>query len=208
MFLDPASVPHGAFYQFMISVIVPRPIAFVSSLDKAGRRNAAPFSFFAGLTSRPPLLGISIQLREGNPKDTLHNIRETGEFVVNVVDESMAAAMVQCSGEWPSEVDEIELAGFSTLPSEKIKPPRIAESPANLECRLHREMDLGSTVFVVGEILCAHVRDTVLTEGRVDPAKLRPIGRLGGDGYCYVHEIFHLPRPKVARQDRPPGGEP
>jgi flavin reductase (DIM6/NTAB) family NADH-FMN oxidoreductase RutF len=199
MFLDPASVSHGAFYQFMISVIVPRPIAFISTLDRAGRRNAAPFSFFAGLTSRPPLLGVSIQLREGNPKDTLRNIRETGEFVVNVVDEPLSKQMVQCSGEWADDVDELELTGLTTLPSERVAPPRIAESPVNLECRLHREVELGNTVFVVGEILCAHARDTVLTEGRVDPAKLRPIGRLGGDGYCYVHEIFHLPRPKVAR---------
>lgn len=200
MFLDPAAVSHGAFYQFMISVIVPRPIAFISTLDRNGRRNAAPFSFFAGLTSQPPLLGVSIQLREGRPKDTLHNIRETGEFVVNVVDEPLAAPMVQCSGEWPEDVDEIELAGLTTLASERVTPPRIAESPVSLECRLHREVELGGTVFVIGEILCAHVRDAVLTEGRVDPAKLRPIGRLGSDGYCYVHEIFHLPRPKVARR--------
>jgi len=200
MFLDPASVSHGAFYQFMISVIVPRPIAFISTLDRDGRRNAAPFSFFAGLTSQPPLLGVSIQLREGRPKDTLHNIRETGEFVVNVVDEPLAAPMVQCSGEWAEDVDEIALAGLTTLASERVTPPRIAESPVSLECRLHREVELGNTVFVVGEILCAHVRDGVLTDGRVDPAKLRPIGRLGGDGYCYVHEIFHLPRPKVARR--------
>ncbi len=199
MFLDPGTVSQGAFYQFMISVIVPRPIAFISTLDGGGRRNAAPFSFFCGLTSRPPLLGVSIQLRDGRPKDTLRNIRDTGEFVVNTVDEPLAGRMVQASGEWPEDVDEIALAALSTLPGERVKPPRIAESPVNLECRLHRELELGGTVFVVGEILCAHVRDEVLTDGQVDPAKLRAIGRLGGDGYCYVREFLRLPRPRVAR---------
>ncbi len=205
MLLDPAAVSQGAFYQFMINVIVPRPIAFISSLDPQGRRNAAPFSFFCGLTSRPPLLGVSIQLREGRPKDTLRNIRDIGEFVVNVVDEDLAARMVQTSGEWPEDVDEIELAGLATAASERVKPPRLADSPVNLECRLHREVDLGSTVFVIGEILCAQVREQVMVDGRVDPSRLRPIGRLGGDGYCYVREIFHMPRPKVARPE-PEGG--
>lgn len=201
MRLDPATVSHGAMYQFMISVIVPRPVAFISTLDREGRRNAAPFSFFCGLTSQPPLLGVSIQLREGRPKDTLRNIRETGEFVVNVVDETLAAQMVQCSGEWPADVDEIEVAALTTVPSERVKPPRIAESPVSLECRLHRDVDLGSTSFVIGEILMAHARDEVMKDGRADPARLEPIGRLGADGYCYVHEIFHLPRPRVPRPE-------
>src|SRR5262249_19949970 len=144
---EPAAVSQGAFYQFMISVIVPRPIAFISTLDGSGRRNAAPFSFFCGLTSRPPLLGVSIQLREGRPKDTLRNIRETGEFVVNVVDEPLAERMVQTSGEWDAEVDEIALAGLTTEASERVKPGRIAESPIHLECRLFREFELGGTSF-------------------------------------------------------------
>lgn len=201
MRLDPSTVPHAAMYQFMISVIVPRPVAFVSTLDREGHRNAAPFSFFCGLTSQPPLLGVSIQRREGRPKDTLRNIRETGEFVVNVVDETLAPQMVQCSGEWPAEVDEVAIAGLTTAPSERVKPPRIVEAPVSLECRLHQEVDLGSTSFVIGVILYAHVRDEVLTDGRVDPRKLKPIGRLGGDGYCYVHELFHIPRPRVPRPE-------
>jgi len=126
--------------------------------------------------------------------------------VVNVVDEPLAMQMVQTSGEWPEDVDEITLTGLRTLPAERVAPPRIADSPVNLECRLHRELELGNTVFVVGEILCAHVREEVTVDGRVDPAKLRPIGRLGGDGYCYVREIFHMPRPKVAQPDPSAGG--
>ncbi len=204
MKLDPRAQSPGAFYHFMISVIVPRPIAFITTVNPGGRVNAAPFSFFNGLTSEPPLLGVSINTRAGAPKDTLRNIRDTGEFVVNVVTEAMAEKVVYASGEWPPEVDELALTGLGALPSELVKPPRVAESPVHLECRLHREIPLGETAFVVGEILLAHVAEEVLTEGRVDPAKLRPLARLGGSGYAGLGELLRIPRPKVAQP--PPDG--
>jgi flavin reductase (DIM6/NTAB) family NADH-FMN oxidoreductase RutF len=183
----------------MINVIVPRPIAFVSTASEAGRFNAAPFSFFTGLTSAPPLIGISINLRSGAPKDTLRNIRATGEFVVNVVTEEMLARVVQTSGEWAEDVDELALAGLTPEPSERVRAPRVGESPVHLECRLHREIELGTTFFVIGEIVLAHAADRVLTDGRVDVAKLKPAARLGGAQYARLGEVLEIPRPKVER---------
>jgi flavin reductase (DIM6/NTAB) family NADH-FMN oxidoreductase RutF len=197
MILDPTSVSPGAFYQFMISVVVPRPIAFVSTVNPAGQLNVAPFSYFNAITNQPPLLGISINSRRGEPKDTLRNIERTAEFVVNTVDESLGPRMVQTSGEWPEDVDEFRLTALTPVPSDLVKPPRVGESPVSMECRLHRIIELGATHFVVGEILRAHVKDEVLTDGRVDIQKLRPLGRLGGDGYSVVRDVIHLPRPKV-----------
>jgi flavin reductase (DIM6/NTAB) family NADH-FMN oxidoreductase RutF len=197
MILDPKSVTPGAFYQFMISVVVPRPIAFVSTMSPEGQLNVAPFSYFNAITNQPPLLGISINRRGGLPKDSLRNIERTGEFVVNTVDESLGARMVQTSGDWPEEVDEFQLTGLTPIPSDLVKPPRVGEAPISMECRLHRTIELGATFFVVGEILRAHVKDEVLTNGRVDIEKLRPLGRLGGDGYSVVREVIHMPRPKV-----------
>jgi flavin reductase (DIM6/NTAB) family NADH-FMN oxidoreductase RutF len=176
---------------------VPRPIAFVSTVDGDGRFNAAPFSYFCGITNVPPLLGISINRRHGSPKDTLHNLRVTGDFVVNVATEELATRMVHTSGDWPAGVDELELAGLTPVPADLVRAPRVAESPIQLECKVYREIELAQTFFVVGEILRAHVADAVLTDGRVDIAKLRPIGRLGGDGYTHVREDLRLPRPRV-----------
>ncbi len=197
MILDPAALTPAEVYHFMIGVVVPRPIAFVSTVNPGGRFNVAPFSYFNAITNRPPLLGISINSRRGVPKDTLRNIRETGEFVVNTVDEALGARMVHTSGDWPEEVDEFALTGLTPVPSDRVRPPRVGESPVAMECRVHRLIELGNAWFVVGEMLCAHVKDEVLTDGRVDVLKLRPLGRLGGDGYSVVREPIDMPRPRV-----------
>lgn len=197
MILDPGTISPGDFYRFMISVIVPRPIAFVSTMSADGHHNVAPFSYYNAITNQPPLLGISINRRKGSPKDTYRNIEQIGEFVVNTVDEALGARMVQTSGEWPEDVDEFQLAGLTPVPSDVVKPPRVGESPVSLECRLYRAIELGATFFVVGEILRAHVRDDVLSEGRVDITRLKPLGRLGGDGYSVVRDVIHMPRPRV-----------
>ena len=199
MMLDPKDVSTGRLSAFMNSVILPRPIAFITTVNLAGRANAAPFSWFCGLATRPPLLGISLSPRDGEPKDTLRNLRDTSEFVVNVVTEAMAAQVVRASGDWPADVDELALTGLTPLPADRVRPPRVAESPVNLECRLVREVPLGENVFVVGEILCAHVKDEVLVEGRVEVTRLRPLARLGGDQYARLGEVLHYPRPKVER---------
>src|SRR5438093_12455328 len=139
MIVDPKTVTPGAMYRLMISVIVPRPIAFVSTADASGGTNAAPFSYFVPLASEPPLLGISINHRAGEPKDTLRNLRETGEFVVNVVSEELLEHIVHASGDWPPETSEIQLTGLTPVPSDLVRPPGIGESPVRMECRLYRE---------------------------------------------------------------------
>ncbi len=201
MILDPQTLSSSAVYRFLIGVVVPRPIAFVSTIGSHGA-NVAPFSYFMPIGSRPPLLGVSIGLRDGEIKDTLANIRETGDFVINVVTEALAERMVRASGDWPKDVDEFEMAGLTRGPSELVRSPRVTESPVNLECRLFREVALGDAALVVGELVWAHVDDALLVDGRVDVEKLRPIGRLGGDGYAPVREILNLPRPKVERGGR------
>jgi len=197
--IDPSTLSHGAVYRWMIGSIVPRPIAFVSTVGASGRPNAAPFSYFLPITSRPPLVGVAIGPREGQPKDTLRNVRATGDFVVNVVDEPLAARVVHASGDWPEETSEFELTGLTATASDLVRSPRVAESPVSFECRLHREVPLGEAVLVVGEIVRIHAAERVLTDGRVDVEKLRPVGRLGGDGSSVVREVMHLVRPKVGR---------
>ena len=198
MILDPSSATGSDVYRFMIRVIVPRPIAFISTVGSDGRFNVAPFSFFCGLTGKPPLIGVSINYRAGSPKDTLRHIRESGDFVVNVVSEPLLDRMVMASGEWPEEVDEFQLTGLTPVASDRVKAPRVGESPVNLECRLYREVELGTTFFVVGEIVRIHAADEVLTEGKVDIEKLHPVARLGGDEYAVVRDVLRVARPKVA----------
>ena len=189
-------------YRFMIGIVLPRPIAFVSTIGSGGVLNVAPFSYFMPITNRPPLVGISINLRGGEHKDTLRNIRETGDFVVNAVSEPLLERVVKASGDWPREVDEFQLTGLTPVDSDLVQSPRVGESPASLECRLHRVVELGDAFFTVGEIVRAHVAEDVLTDGRVDIAKLRPVGRLGGDGYSIVRDVVHHARPRAG----PPSG--
>ena len=203
MRLDPKDLAPADMYRFMTAVVVPRPIAFVSTVGAGGRFNVAPFSYFNAITSRPPLISISIGSRDGGLKDTLHNLRAARDFVVNIVDEPLLARAVQTSGDWPEDVSEFDLTGLTPVPSERVKSPRVGESPVSLECRLEREIALGEAVLVVGEIVFAHADQRVLTGGRVDIAKLRPAGRLGGEGYSIVREVIHLPRPRVERAAGP-----
>lgn len=197
MQLDPQLTTPGALYRFMISAIIPRPIALVSTVDGQGHHNVAPFSYFAPLSSRPPLLGISINERAGAPKHTLANARSTGDFVVNIVTEAMLKPMVRTSGEWLADVDEFELAGLTPVPSERVRSPRVAESPVQFECRIEREVALGTTTLLIGEIVLAHAADGLVSDGLVDPTRLLAVGRLGGDGYTIVREVIREPRPIV-----------
>lgn len=203
MILDPGTTPAREVYRFLISAVVPRPVAFVSTVSAGGVPNLAPFSYFNAIASEPPLVAIAISDRPDDPKDTLRNIRDTHEFVVNVVSEPLLDAMVSTAGEWPRSTSEFGPSGLTPAPSERVKPPYVAESPLQLECRLHREIPLGNSFLVVGEVVLARVRDDVLTEGRVDPVKLKPVGRLGGELYAPLGPVLKRPRPKVSRT----GGE-
>ena len=199
MLLDPAALTANDVYRFLINAIVPRPIAWVSTRAADGATNLAPFSYFVPISSAPPLVGIAIQDREGDPKDTLRNIRETREFVINVVSEPLLEAMVATAGDWPRGTSEFAIAGVTPAPAGRVSAPRVLESPLCLECTLHREIPLGSSVFVVGEVVLAHADDTLLSDGRVDPARLRAVGRLGGELYAPLGEVRKVPRPRVSR---------
>ena len=144
-------------------------------------------------------MGIAITDREGDPKDTLRNIRETGDFVINVVSEPLLEAMVKCAGDWPRGTSEFAVAGVTAAPAGRVGAPRVLESPLHLECRLHREVPLGNCVFVIGEVVLAHADDALFTNGRVDPEKLRAVGRLGGELYAPLGEVRKVPRPRVSR---------
>ena len=200
MILEPRTMPARDVYRFLISAVVPRPIAFVSTASAAGVTNLAPFSYFNAVSSEPPLVTIAISDRPDDPKDTLRNIRETREFVVNVVSEPLLDAMVRTAGEWPKTTSEFGLSGLTPAPSERVRPPYVAESPLQLECVLHSEIPLGNSLLVVGEVILARVRDDVLTDGRVDPTKLAPVGRLGGELYAPLGPVLKRARPKVSRE--------
>jgi flavin reductase (DIM6/NTAB) family NADH-FMN oxidoreductase RutF len=206
MILDPAQAGGPDMYRLLISVVVPRPIAFISTVSAAGRYNLAPFSFFNAISSEPPLVGIAFTDRTDDPKDTLRNIRESGEFVANLVTEPLLEAMVKTAGEWPRDHDEFEVAGLTAEPARRVRAPRVAESPVHLECRLHREIPLGNSILVVGEVLLAEVDDRLLVDGRVDPVKLKPVGRLGGENYSRQGDVVRVQRPRVSRKTGEPKG--
>ena len=189
-------------YALLISVILPRPIAWVSTLSADGRGNLAPFSFFQGVTANPPtLLFVVANTRDGSKKDTLRNVEATREFTVNLVPFALAEAMNATSASLPHGESEFERFGVRSAPSARVKPPRVADSPVALECVLDRIVTVGEGQLagnvVFGRILHAHVDDAVLgADGRPDPAKLDLIGRLGGEGYVRTRERFDLRRPE------------
>jgi flavin reductase (DIM6/NTAB) family NADH-FMN oxidoreductase RutF len=184
-------------YKLLGGLVIPRPIALVTSRSAEGHDNAAPFSFFNVLAEEPPIvvLGLGVAA-SGGAKDTTNNIRDTGEFVVNLVDEPIAEAMNLCAVDFPPEVSEIAVAGLELLPAERVRAARIAQSPVHLECRRLMTLQPGRERYIIlGEVVWLHVRD-----GIVDPATLRvapdfaPIGRLFGGGYVRTHDRFELPR--------------
>jgi flavin reductase (DIM6/NTAB) family NADH-FMN oxidoreductase RutF len=211
MNVQPDQLPHREFYSILIGAVAPRPIAWVSTLHD-GCLNLAPFSFFNVLSAKPPLLGFSPSLRQVDeqpaPKDTLRNIRETGEFVVNVVTFAVAEAMNLSSGDYDSLVDEFALAKLTTRPSQVVRPPQVAESPISFECRLSRIIDFGaappSGSLVMGEIVCVHLEESVLKDGRLDPDALDLIGRMGGMQYSRTTQRFEMKRPEVRRPGQKP----
>lgn len=200
---DPRDMQSSDIYRLMISLVVPRPIAFVSTISPDGRLNLAPFSYFNAISSKPAYVCITFTHRPDDPKDTLRNIRDTGEYVINVVSEELFEPMVKTSGEYPPEVNEFEISALATRPSRVVKPPAVASSPAHLECVLERELTLGNGTLVIGEVVAIDVDDTVFTDGYVDAMKLRPVGRLAGEFYSLTREVIRSPRPKVDRRPKP-----
>jgi flavin reductase (DIM6/NTAB) family NADH-FMN oxidoreductase RutF len=200
---EASNLSQGAIYKLMIGAIVPRPIAFVSTISAEGVGNLAPFSFFNGVSSNPPCLVFSVtRKRDGGKKDTLRNIEETGGFVINTVSEWMVEPMHQTSADYPFGVDEMIKVGLTPLPSLKVKAPRVQEAAVQMECELYQTVDIGGSLpgastLVIGKILVIHAHESVYHEGDIRAEILKPISRLGGAGYGRLGETFELLRPKL-----------
>jgi flavin reductase (DIM6/NTAB) family NADH-FMN oxidoreductase RutF len=209
MHVSPSEISYDTLYGILLNSVAPRPIAWVSTLSASGHANLAPFSFFNVMCVDPPLLGFAPGLREpqhgdathGVPKDTLRNIRETGEFVVNVVTYDLLQPMNATSGDYDASVNEFELAKITSLPSKLVRPARVAESPVSFECKLHQILDFSSAPssgsLVMGEIVSIHMADTHIKNGKLDRNSLDLIGRMGGIQYTRTTDRIELARPKV-----------
>ncbi len=198
---DPADHSASDIYKLMIGMVVPRPIAFVSSLDEQGVRNLAPFSYFMACTADPPVVCfVSGYRRTDHPcKDTLRNIVATKEFVVNIVSEEFADRMNLTAAEVAPEIDEFELSGLTPVPSELIRPPRVGESHAHMECRLRQLLPIGEApgggTVIFGDVLRFHVDEKIIHGYKIDPDKLNAIGRMGGPTYVRTRDRFEMERP-------------
>jgi len=203
MLFDFKEIPGKECYKLLVSTVTPRPIAWVVSQDAKGLLNAAPFSFFNVFSGDPAVVVIGIgNHKPGHAKDSRANILETGEFVVNLVSESNAEAMNVTAIEFDSSVNELEQAGLTTLPSVRVKPPRIAESPVALECQLMQIIDLGESGLVLGRVVAMHVRDEFVLDAEkhyIDTPKLKLLGRMHGRGwYARTSDLFDMPRIPVS----------
>ena len=201
MIIDVSSADVVTVYHALVGIVTPRPIAWVTTIDDQGRVNLAPFSFFNVFGANPPVVVFSPTLRrDGSRKDTLLNLSLVPEFVLNAVVEELADPMNASAKELPHGQSEAEYAGVTLSPSTKVRPPRVAESPIHMECRMNQIMSIGNgpiaTNLVVGEVVLIHIDDAVLApSGDIDPRKFRTIGRLGGDAYCRTSDLFELKRP-------------
>jgi len=195
--------PHGLPHDPFKSCVVPRPIAWVSSIHPNGAVNLAPFSFFNALASDPPMVMISFTgyHEHGGEKDSLFNIKTSGEFVVNMVPLSLKEAMNTTTAPVAHEVDELKLAGLKTEDSVLVKPPRVMEAPIHMECEFFQEIKLPCTLensintTIIGKVLGIHIKDEVLTDGMIDLSKIKPLARLGYNQYTAVDNLFTMTRP-------------
>ncbi|NUQ81453.1 MAG: flavin reductase family protein [Bacteroidetes bacterium] len=202
MIIDPKTLSQQEAYKLLIGSVVPRPIAFVSTRHPNGILNLAPYSFFTVGASMPPTLIFCPTRRsaDGSKKDTLINIEQTGEYVINVVSESFVKEMNQTSAEVAPGVDEFELSGLTPAPSVTVRAPRVAESPVSFECKLKTLVPVGNDgpgggTVVIGEVQMIHVSDPIISNFRLDLHQIRPVGRLAGNFYCRVTDLFEIPRP-------------
>lgn len=201
MLIEPEKLHIRDMYQHLIRIVTPRPIAWVSTVSDEGVHNLAPYSFFNGVTANPPSVVFSpVNRRDGSKKDTVINIEQNRQFVVNIVNRELAEVMNQTSAEYDSEVDEFEITGIAYEASSKVAPRRVKESPIQLECELIQIVPVGegplASNLVIGKILLAHVSDSVLdSDGQIDPQKVDSVGRMGGIAYSTTRDRFELDRP-------------
>lgn len=201
MTVDPSNTSPQDVYKLLIGSVVPRPIAFVSSISMEGVRNLAPFSFFTVASANPPVVCFCPMYRPGSgaSKDTRRNIEATQEFVVNIVSEDMAAKMNATSADFPPEIDEFAASGLTPIASDLVRPPRVAESRVHMECRLVQILDVSTAPLggslVLGEVVRFHIADEIVSDYRIDADGLRPIARMGGTTYARTTDRFELARP-------------
>jgi flavin reductase (DIM6/NTAB) family NADH-FMN oxidoreductase RutF len=200
--LDPADWPPRRTYHLLTGLVVPRPIAWVSTQSRSGDLNLAPHSYFNAVGYDPP----TVMFASSGRKDTLTNVEATGEFVVNLVSRALLERMNTTAADLPPDEDEFAWAGVTPIAARVVSAPRVAEAPAALECRLTQVVEAGGGYVVLGEVVRVHVDPAVWSGGRIDPLALDPIGRLGGSRYTTLGEILELPRPSWA--DLRGGGPP
>jgi flavin reductase (DIM6/NTAB) family NADH-FMN oxidoreductase RutF len=209
--IDPNAHERLRVYKIVAGAVLPRPIGLVSTVGKDGKYNVAPFSWFNALSSDPPYVCVSISnhATERRPKDTLRNILDTGEFVANIVSESMAHAQNVCAQPWPADTDEFEVSGLTPAPSKIVRAPAVLESRVNFECKLFQATPLprSSYTLCVGEVVHIRVAEEVMEEsGRINLGALKPVGRLVGNGYCRISDAFTLDYDslaEVAKSNKP-----
>jgi len=190
---DPAVIERRQVYRLLTGSVVPRPIGWASTVNAKGIANLAPFSFFTVVCLVPPMISLTIgRNNDGSEKHTLKNVRETGEFCINVVTQPVWREMVDSANDVPEEESEFEKTGLTAIPSVKVKPPRVAEVPIHFECKLERVIELGPYrhPLVIGEVVYFHVDPACMTNGYIDMMKLGPIGRLNGFSYTTLGEIL------------------
>ncbi len=194
--LDATQLDTPTAYRLLVGMVVPRPIAWITTRSKAGVVNAAPFSSYNYVAHSPPMVAINIATRNGELKDTARNIVETGEFVINVATVDTMEAMHGTSAEFPSETSECEALGIELLPGQTVNVPRVALSPIHMECRLERALPLGRglNTLYLGEVLAFHLSDTVFDGRYVDSVKMQPVARLGGPLYAALGELYNRPQ--------------
>jgi flavin reductase (DIM6/NTAB) family NADH-FMN oxidoreductase RutF len=202
---DPGTMEHEDIYKVLSGIVVPRPIAWVSTFGPDGVANVAPFSFFQPITPSPPHISFSAGSRDGEKKDTERNIEATGDFVVNIVNSDVAKRMAISALDFNPDQNEFTATGLTLAPCEVVSAPRVAESPASLECQLRQIIPIGDerygATLIIGEVVRFHVRDDLVLENyRIDFGSLDAVGRLAGDWYCSTSEQYELPRDRYQRE--------
>lgn len=206
--IDPKSVSTGEFHSYLLGVVAPRPIAFASTIDSNGQVNLSPFSFFNAFSANPPILIFSParRVRDNTTKHTLENVKEVGEVVINIVDHALVEQMSLASTEYEKGVNEFVKAGLHEIASVKIRPPRVAESPASFECKVKDIVALGDEGgagnLIICEVLLAHFNDAIFDKyGKIDPYKLDAVSRMGGNWYCRANgeALFEIPKPLTTK---------
>lgn len=192
--IDAAALDANAAYRLLTGVVVPRPIAWITSVSEDGELNLAPFSAFTMVANRPPMVGINIGLRAGRRKDTARNIAQRGEYVVNIPSWEFRHAVHESGRPWDPAIDEADLLGLRTVPSDVVGPPRLADVPVSLECRLAKVVVFGreGAEFTVGEVVRFHVRSDLLADGKIDTVELDPAARLAGPTYGRLGDVDTL----------------